>query len=338
MPTSYSGSYETWPGLAAEIQTVPAFGMDRSIAGTVLPEITVDTLEPVIELWDRADILALRDTEIPDGGTYPRSKTANNEVTGDIRKYGHEKVITDREAQRIATRPGKSLSDVVRRKSVSNLSHIKLRREYRVAQAIQNETTFTGDLFIDNSGTPLSTANDDDTNYIELIKAAARQFRLNSGMSPNSLVCSETVMERLTGLDDVQARFQNNAVVTESMLRNQMNDIFGIPELVVGPGIYNSANSGQDFDGAEIWDDDYLFLERRAVTSEEAEPCLGRTLRMEARLLGATDDARVIDTTEGIEVASYFETNRDVQIARVREYLDEMFIDLQFGLLMQIES
>ena len=125
----------------------------------------------------------------------------------------------------------------------------------------------------------------------------------------------------------IKAKFPGATVITEEMLRSQMAAILGIRNLIVGQAVYNSADEGQTFTGAEIWPDDYAMV---AVLGSEglpiSEPQLGRTIVWDP----------YADSLEYVE--SYREEQTESEIIRVKSFSDEKIFDPYFGHLMKIDA
>jgi len=332
MPNTHSGSKAiNYPDIAATVWESEPLQVPNAIAGDVLGEITVNTLNPVIGLYGRESVLALHETEVAPGATYPRSRSATDDVVGEVKKYGHEKGMTIEEL--IRTDDTYRLREAKARMAYG---HVALKREYRVANSIFNPDVWTGsDLFTDNSGSPWSTTS---TNVFSQVDAAIEKVRVNTGMQPNALICSEKAVKRLVRNDDIQASFPGAARVTVQMIRDNLSALLGLDRLIVGSGIYNSANAGQDFSGSELWSEKYAMVAKVAETNMEEEPCLGRTLRLRANLVPDVEGISQIDTREGIEIMEISDADTDTKVVRSREWLDEMIIDSAFGHLMQIEA
>lgn len=202
---------------------------------------------------------------------------------------------------------------------------MRLARELAIRQAIFNTTTFTGsDLYTDNSSAPWDAAG---SAVIKQIQVAREKVRINCGVKPRSMVISESSFVNLLNNTEIKAKFPGATVITEEMMRAQMGAIFGITDLIVGQAVYNSANEGQDFSGAEIWPDDYAFI---GVLGSEGlpltEPQLGRTLIWSS----------YINDIEYIE--SYREEQTKSDIIRCERFTQLKIFDAYFGHLMKIDA
>lgn len=336
----HDGTYKTSrPDLAAIVWLSNPY-LDNPIASRVLRELTVETRHPVLGLYSREAILGLAGFdpenddnagEVAPGTTYPRTRTQTNDVAGDIRKYGIEFPITLEES--IDTRNTFQLETGKARMAWGHLQRL---RELRVAHlTLQNTTTFTGDLFDDNSGSPWSTSS---TDIIGQVEDAIKEVKKRTGMKPNSLIVSDVTMGRMLRNDDLKDYFPGAPRITREMLQDHMSNVFGLDQILVGSGIYNSADMGQTFSGADIWSDKYAMVARLARTDMPDEPCLGRTLRLRAALSAQDRNIGMIDTREGVEIMDYYETQTDKKVIRAREWVDELFLDTGFAHLLQIET
>ncbi len=338
---THSGDYKvSRPDLAAVVWMTNVY-LQNPIARRILPEISVPTRHPVLGLYKRESILGLAgfDPENNDnagqvapGATYPRTLTATDDIDAHIRKYGVEYPITLEESLDMQRR-----WDLERAKASMCWGTLQRLGEFRVSKAIhQNTTTWTGgDLFTDNSGNPWSTTS---TDIIGQVQAAKAKVEDNTGMEPNTLIVSKVTMRRMLKNDELKKYFPGAPRITQAMLADHLADVFELDQILVGSGHYNSADMGQDFAGSRLWSDKYAMVARCAMTSDPAEPCLGRTLRLRALEVPQELNIGTIDTREGIEIMTYGETQTDKYIVRGREWLDEMVLDKLFAHLMQIET
>jgi len=200
-----------------------------------------------------------------------------------------------------------------------------LKRELRVKNLLFNTTTWTGSaLYTDNSGSPWDNIA---TDIISQVVAAKEKVRLGTGVRPNALIVGESAVQNMIKNTGIKARFQNTDTITVDMIRNGMASIFGLRYLMVGDTVYNSADEGQAFSGAEIWPDDYAMV---AVIADGPgapviTPCVGRTLRW-------------TEMADGLLVPEmYREPQTKSDILQVEDYVDEKVFDPYFAHLMKID-
>jgi len=238
--------------------------------------------------------------------------------------HGLEGQITDRDREKY-----RNDFDCEIEKTQAIKIKMLLARELRVKNLVFNTTTWTGsDLYTDNSSAPWDAAG---SAVIKQVQTAREKVRLNCGVPADSMIISESSLINLMNNTEIKAKFPGATVITEAMMRAQMGAIFGISNLIVGQAVYNSADEGQDFSGAEIWPDDYAMI---AVLGEETlpmtEPQLGRTI---------TWDAYVdVEGEELVYVEMYRENQTKSDIINVEQSIDEKIFDSYFAHLMKIDA
>jgi len=198
-----------------------------------------------------------------------------------------------------------------------------IEREFRVAAAMFNTTTFTGDaLYTDNSGSPWDNIA---TTIIAQVIAAKTKVRLNCGVMPDTLLIGQTSLENLLLNTQIRAQFPGANLITLAMIQQALGAIFGLQNLIVGKVGYDSADEGQDFSASEIWSDDYALVYKRH-TGGRATPGLGRNVEWNG-----------VDGGLG-QVKEYREEQTESDIYRVRDFSFEWIFDAYFGHLMKIDA
>lgn len=197
-------------------------------------------------------------------------------------------------------------------------------REIRVKELVLNTSTWTGAaLYTDNSGSPWATTS---TDIIAQVNAAKEKVRINTGYVPNTLVMGQVPMNHLLVNDDIISRFPGSPIISEAMIRAQLAAIFGLENLVVGKQVYNSANQGQDYVGADIWGEQFVQVCKLSMGSLRSGG-LGRTMIWSA-----------MDSIGESPVETYPEEQTDSTIIRDREYSQELIFDEFFAHMMKIKA
>lgn len=201
---------------------------------------------------------------------------------------------------------------------------VLVEREIDVKDLVLNTSTWTGAaLYTDNSGSPWATTS---TDILSQVNAAKEKVRINTGYVPNTMIMGQVPMNHLLVNDDIIARFPGSPIITEMMIRAQLAAIFGMENLLVGKQVYNSANEGQDYVGADIWGETYVQV-CRLNTGSLRSGGLGRTLIWTG-----------MDSLGESAVESYDEPQTDSTVVRVREYTHEIIFDEFFAHMMKIKA
>lgn len=291
----------------------------RYIADLILPRLGVRKEAATISVTKRKN-LTIPDTKHANGAAYNRVELYMDDLAYACVDHGLEGQITDRDREKYADD-----FDAEVEKTQAIKIKMLLARESRIKTLIFNTTTWTGSaLYTDNSAAPWDAAG---TGIIKQVQTAREKVRLNCGVPAESMIISESSLINMMNNTEIKAKFPGATVITEAMLRAQMGAICGITNLIVGQAVYNSADEGQDFTGAEIWPDDYAMV---AVLGDEnlpmTEPQLGRTVLWERY------------TSELDYVETYREDQTKSDIVRVEQSVDEKIFDQYFAHLMKIDA
>jgi len=293
----------------------------RFIADLILPVKKVAKKASTLSVCKRKN-LTIPNIKRANGSAYNRVELYMDDMSYTTANEGLEAQVTDEDRENYT-----SDFDCEVEKTQGIKIKMRLSRELTVKNLIFNTTTWDtsdSDLYTDNSGAPWDTVG---SAVIKQIQTAREKVRLNCGVPADSMIISESSFINLLNNTEIKAKFPGATVITEAMMRAQMGAIFGITNLLVGRAVYNSADEGQDFSGAEIWPDDYAMV---AVLGEEGlpmtEPQLGRTMLWD-------------NYASDIEyVESYREEQTESEIIRVKRYVEHKIFDKYFGHLMKIDG
>lgn len=258
-------------------------------------------------------------TDHANGAAFNRANFATGEVSYACVEHALEGAVTQ-EDRALAM----SEYDAEEEVTLDVNRKILVEREIRVATAVFNTTTFTGaTLYTDNSASPWDTVT---TTVIVQVNAAKEKVRTLTGSTPDTMILSSVQLGNLLANTTILARFPGAAVITEADLRANLAAIFGLKNLLVGEAMYNSANQGQDFVGADIWSDDYAMI------------CKLNDGSLRSGGLGRTMIWTGMDSVGESAVETYEEPQTDSTIVRVREYSNEVIFDASFGHLLKIDA
>jgi len=195
--------------------------------------------------------------------------------------------------------------------------------EIDVAAAIFNTTSWTGATLTTAASGYWSTLT---TNIISDLSSAKNKVRVLTGLVPNTLVVSKKIYDYMLQNEYVIERIQFSERATEESVGAALSAVIGLPKVLVGKGVYNSAKEGQTASISDIWDDGYAMV---CVTADQgssiATPCVGRTFVWSA-------DAPA--EAGGVIVEQYRDETVRSDIFRARMHSDELVFDPSFGHLI----
>lgn len=251
---------------------------------------------------------------------YNRDGFEAEDKTFNCEEYGQEQPMDDSERRLYAN---DFAADLVATKIA--LGRVMRAQEKRINDLLLNTTTFTGaSLYTDNSSAPWDTTS---TDVLAQVSAAREKVRQNSGMRANALICGWSNVERLLLNDDLIAAIQPTRIPTWREKLAAIAAWLGVDHLIAGGAVRNSANQGIAFSGADIWNDDYVLVGRVVVNADDlSEPGLGRTFLW------------VEDSPENTVVEQYRDEEIRSDVFRVRQHVDEVLIDANFGHMLKVDA
>ena len=140
------------------------------------------------------------------------------------------------------------------------------------------------------------------------------------------MILSSLHLKNLRANVIIKAQFPGVPVITEQVVLSSLPAIFGIPKLLIGSGVYNSADEGATLSVSPIWDDDSCWIGVTAEGDDLAAPCVGRTMQWDA--FGGT----------GLEWELYTEKQTKTDIWQVEHWTDEKIFDAYFGHRLIIDT
>jgi hypothetical protein len=218
-----------------------------------------------------------------------------------------EEIPVDKRLQKTALAP----LDPFRDASEIAASHVLLRREKRILDAITNTTTFTSYTTAVAAADRWDDPGSDPIQYIQTIMGT---IRTNCGSLPNTFVIPLNVWFYLMNHDVVIDRLKNtdDKIVTEAIFAK----LIGIENILIAKAVYNSAEEGQTVSLAETMGK-YAFL-----AYVEKRPALMRP------------SVGYIIESSGFQVENYYENQSDSDIVRARNCYTLEFTALDCGYLL----
>lgn len=291
---------------------------DALVGTQALPIFKTPKKEASYAAITRESLTREGDTKRAARAKYQRDDVDTEDKTFKCEEHGLEGALDDSER---ALFKNDFDAEMATTRGIAN--KLMIAQEKRIADLVFNTTTFTGSsLFTDNSGSPWATAG---TDIIGQVDAGKDKVRANTGMSANGIIMSYANLTRIKGNTDIKDRIKYTSRASESQILNALADLFGLDYVWIAKGIRNSAKHGQAFSGSDIWNSSYVMVGRFVTNGQDLkEPGLGRTFLW--------DD----DSSENVVVEEYRDESARSDIYRVRQHVDEVIVDPQFGHLIQV--
>jgi hypothetical protein len=161
------------------------------------------------------------------------------------------------------------------------------------------------------------------TDIIGDVLAAKESVRSRTGMDANTMVIGKVDFPNLLKNAAIRQAVQYTQLPGIDAIVEALRALFGLDKLLVGGGVYNSANEGQAATVADVWGTGYAWI---GYTAPEGAsllvPSIGRTMVWTA------------DVPEAVMVEEYEEPQTRSTVIRARSFCDELEIDSSFGQLL----
>lgn len=304
-------------------QSLQSFNLAMSRQGFIAPKVL-----PVIEAGVSAGIfgklkieslLQTRDVNRTSQGGYSRQKFEFTNDNFQTVEYGAEDPVDDRDAALYASffaaeqLAGDRSRDVVLRAY-----------EQRVANAVFNTTTWTGGSLTSAVSTPWSTVAT--ATPISDVTTGKKKVWDNIGQQANTVIMNYHVYLNLQQNADLISRIKYSGLQdpnTQNITRAAMAQAFGVDQVLVAGGQYNTANEGQVASLSPLWSDSYCMICYVAQTNDIQEPAIGRTFHWGG---------------DGSNISGAMETYRDetvrANIMRCRQEVQEKILLKECGFLL----
>lgn len=304
-PASGTTVYRPDLGVAVmEYFESPAMGY---IGLQVMPIFEVADMSSTYPVIPKEVMLKIQDVNRAPRGKYNRGDWEYEAGKYSTSEKGWEEPIDDAERRHLDRRaPG--LADRVATQRA--LGMIMRSQEKRVADKLFNAVRFTPHAV----GTEWNTAAS--AKPIADTKDAISTFRTQCGMLPDALVMSWTTRQDLTNCAEVVDRLKYTfpGIEIANMTDAQLAQCLGVPRILVGGAIYDSAKRNKAATISDIWNYEYTALVKISSGDDISMPGFGRTFLWTE------------DSPDNAIVESYRDDSRRSDIIRVRHHCDEAYI------------
>ncbi|MEO0497881.1 MAG: capsid protein [Pseudomonadota bacterium] len=211
------------------------------------------------------------------------------ERDGSTEDYGLDAPIpnSDIAAARAARAQRRSTYDPEQNAVMMLTKLMELRREVRVAAAVQNAALYTGNRRIVLTGTDKL---DDYVNSdpLEVLLAAINATLIYRA---NTLVMGHAIWQVISRHPDLVNAIRGNLTNKGIITRQELATLLEIKEVVVGEGYLNVARKGQPVDLQRVWGDTIqaLYVDP-TITSTMGEVTFGFTAEYGSRVSGRIED------------------------------------------------
>jgi hypothetical protein len=287
-----------------------------------LPVFPVSKKAGKIPVIKRDSFTRRSDAKRQDGAAFARGTYQTTEVSYQCEQYGYESPVS--KGQRAVFANDFDADEYARALIESKL---RLEQEYRIAAALFDVSS-TG-WYSSTAALCTDVSTDWDniaSTIISDVEGAKAYVRKNCGLDPNTMIISAAHLKSLRTNTGLLGAFPGVPVVSEAVMLQALPAILGIPKILIGSAVYNSANEGQTFSGGYLGSDDYCWIGVTADSSDLVTPCVGRTLQWDA--FGAS----------GIEWDFYTEKQTKSDIWQGEHAVDELIADLYFGHVLIIDT
>lgn len=281
--------------------TMYAAGADQYVAKQLFPVFPTGLQAATYYKFDAENMLNIPQLIARAPGTpYSRGRVQASQDTYATHDYGHEEVVDDRERKKYA--------------SAFDADKAAVRRAMRVIlvnQEVRAHALAVGaGVPTSNVGTKWDAASGQDP--VGDVKAAKEVIRINSGMTANTLLFTQPVVDVLSELATIvdKIKYSQRGIITPDLLAA----VFGVERIIIAKTVANSANEGQAVTPADIWGDDAILA--YVDSSRDLDvPTFGRIMHWTEEV-GA----------EGVVVESYRDDTGRSDVHRVRNDSDEKLV------------
>jgi hypothetical protein len=251
------------------------------------------------------------------GGTYDKTTYGYEDDTYACQEYGTVEYLDDSERQM-----WRRDLDAEADRAMVGLNRLLTAQERRWASALINTTTWTGsDLYTDRSATPWATTT---TDVIGHVLDAKEKVRSATGLPANAIIMGQSIFESIKNNDGLRETTVFTSRADDAAMASAIGPVFGLPNVLVGGSVYNSATEQATGSITDVWGSTYVMVCRIAETNSPMEPCVARTFLW-------TDDS-----ASNTVVEQYRDEDRRSDVFRVRQHVDEKVIDAVYGHLIKV--
>ncbi len=303
-----SNSARIRPELGAAVDEFKESMAARFISLQVMPPFPVEKDAAGFPVIPKEALLRLEDTRRSSGGRYNYSDFDWENGLYITRENGWIEFIDDR----LLSIYG-SMFDVELVKSRRATRIILMSQEKRIADKVFDSSRFAAHAVSNKwsdaaNATPVDDVND-----------AAAAVELQCGMRPNTLILSSDSFRKAINCDQMVDRIKYTfpGIDINNMSTSQLAQALGLEKVLVGGGVYSSADKGQDASISRFWPDVEAML---TITTEDPDisvPCIGRTFFF-APESGDGEANTIVET--------YRDEDRRSDVVRVRHDSDERLL------------
>ena len=318
MPINYSSAYATPRLDLGEAFKEYLFDPQDFIGTALFPFFESPKKKATFSAIDREGLLRTADVKRAPKSAYNRDGYEASDKSFECVERGHEVPVDASDRELYA-----SDFDAERIASEVAMWRVMVDQETAIKDIALNTTTYTtGNGKRTDVSTAWGTATAD---IVGDVSDACEKVRARTGMKPNVLAVGAAVIPFFLKNDDIIAAIQGTRVPTRQEKLDHLAAIFGVDRVLIGGGVTNTANEGQDATISDIWGSGWAFIAR--VAGEGAglvTPCVGRSILW------------VSDVPEAIMAEEYEEPQTRSTIIRVRSFADELELDSNFAQLLDI--
>lgn len=295
-------------------------GKVRYIGDQVFPIINVPKKDGTFSLITRESALRARSLRRSPGASYAEDTFEAEDKAYSCEEYGLVQPVDDTQRELYA---GDFDAEMV----AADIARNALMRDYELrvsTLAFDATTSNSNSMYTDySSSAPWTTSTSDVMAQMNVARAA---IRAKTGMDPDTLIMSQTNLERLSNNDDMIARIVYSQAAGFTTMAGQIGNILGFPKVYVSNAVYNSAIEGQSWSGTNIWSNLYALICVTPGSASPAEACLGRSFLWTG------------DSPSSLVVESYRDEDKRSTKIRVRHYMDELVYDWSYGYLLKVAT
>ncbi len=252
-------------------------------------------------------LLKLESTDRAPRGGYNRGDFPYERGRYSTAEQGWEEPIDDTERSLFdQATPG--MADFIATQRAMNI--IMKGQEKRIADKLFNTSNF--------SANSITNEWDDASNATPIndVNTGILAFRQQCGMLPDALVIAYSTFMDLRVCDQIidQLKYTFPGIDLNNMTAMQLAQLFGVPRVLVGGAVYDSAKKGIDSSISDIWSNEYAALIKISSGPDLTQPGVGRTFIWTE------------DSAENPIVEQYREENIRSDVYRVRHNVDERLI------------
>lgn len=188
------------------------------------------------------------------------------------------------------------------------MDNIWVNQELALSTSMADSSILTSNTTLSGTSQWSDTGNSDPIGAIETGVTAIRSA---TGQRPNTAVMNHAVFQKLKSHPAIreQVKYTGTAALSDLNLGSFLKEFFNLENVLVGDGVYNSADEGQSDSITDIWGDHFYLLYKTDRPSMMM-PTLGYTF---------ADVPKKVDT--------YREEAKVSDVVRVRYSYDQNFID-----------